>query len=374
MFEIKNKIAVFESIAPYNQQQIEEALSWLSHNETFFKGVRYFYPNWTDAEVKAKLKACKSCADFQVAFIEPMISDLIEKSIDTLTITGLETIDKNDYHLYISNHRDIFLDSGLLQYTLYHRGYPFTEISLGDNLIVDDVIERVAKLNNMFTVFRTGTRLELLQNAKNLSAYLRMALTDKKNSAWIAQGNGRTKNGDDKTFPGLISMLMMSGGDDFKASIEELQIVVSSVSYEYEPCAIEKAVEIQTIKETGSYTKKKYENMYSILKGIEEYKGDVNLHFEKLDVSRLAFTGNYKKDLRLISGEIDRIVYKNYHLHKTNYMAHDLLMTSKAFANHYSDDDLTSFWDYLRGCTDDLKLQDRLLKMYAQPVLNKAKC
>jgi len=374
MFEIKNKRVVFESIAPYNQQQIEAALDWLSQNKTFVKGVQYFHPSWSDALVIEKLKSCQSCADFQVAFIEPMIKNLIDRSISTLTITGLETIKKDDHHLYISNHRDIFLDSGLLQYTLYHRGYPFTEISLGDNLIVDDVIERVAKLNNMFTVFRTGTKLELLQNARNLSAYLRMALTDKKNSAWIAQGNGRTKNGDDKTFPGLISMLMMSGGSDFKTSIEELQIVVSSVSYEYEPCALEKAVEIQTRKDTGSYTKTKYENINSILKGIEEQKGDVNLHFEKLKVDHLAFTGNYKKDLRLISGEIDRLVYKNYHLHKTNYMAHDLLRTSEAFADHYTEADLTNFWHYLRGCTSDLKLQDRLLKMYAQPVLNKGAC
>jgi len=348
-------------------------LLWLSKNDIFFKGVRYFYPRWTDQDIINKLNACSTCADFQVMFIEPLIKNLIDNSIDTLEIVGLESIDKRDHHLYISNHRDIFLDSGLLQYSLYHRGYPFTEISLGDNLIIDSVIERVAKLNNMFTVFRTGTKLELLQNAKNLSAYLRLALTDKKVSAWIAQGNGRTKNGNDITYPGLIRMLMMSGGSDLKESLKELQIVVSSVSYEYEPCALEKAVELQVIEETGNYTKTKYENINSIVKGIEEKKGDVILHFEKLDVDKIYFSGNFKKDLLAITAEIDRIVYKNYQLHKTNYMAYDLLETSQEYAAHYTEYDLKLFWQYLRACSTDLILQDRLLKMYAQPLMNKNK-
>ena len=186
----KEIASIFETIAPYNQEQIDAALQWLTTNTKFKKGVQYIYPDWSDAEIIYKLNKCKNCADFQVNFIEPMIRSLIENSINNLYITGLEDVAKEGNNMYISNHRDIFLDSGLLQYTLYHRGYPFTEISLGDNLIVSPVMERVAKLNNMFTVFRSGTRVELLQNAKNLSAYLRYSVTHKKVSSWIAQGNG----------------------------------------------------------------------------------------------------------------------------------------------------------------------------------------
>ena len=265
MIEIKNRSNLFETIAPYNQEQIEKALIWLSENEQFLEGVKYFHPSWSKEIIKKKLNSCNNCADFQVQFIEPMIKELIVKSIDNLTICGLETIDKKESHLYISNHRDIFLDSGLLQYTLYHKGYDFTEISLGDNLIVSDVIERVAKLNNMFTVYRTGSKIQLLKNAMNLSAYLRYAITEKKVSAWIAQGNGRTKDGNDKTFPGLINMLMMSKRDNLKEALQELNIVVSSISFEYEPCAVEKAIELQIREETGAYEKKLHENMNSIV-------------------------------------------------------------------------------------------------------------
>ena len=237
----KEIASIFETIAPYNQQQIDAALQWLTTNAKFKRGVQYLYPDWSDDEIVYKLKKCNTCSDFQVHFIEPMIRSLIENSIDNLHIMGLEDVAQKGNNLYISNHRDIFLDSGLLQYTLYHRGYPFTEISLGDNLIVNPEMERVAKLNNMFTVFRSGTRSELLQNAKNLSSYLRYSITQKNVSSWIAQGNGRTKDGNDKTFPGLVRMLLMSGSQDLKQSLHDLNIVLSSVSYEYELCAAEKS-------------------------------------------------------------------------------------------------------------------------------------
>jgi len=368
-----NVLNMFESIAPYNQQQIEEALVWLSHNEKFIAGVKYFYPSWSNEKVVEKLNSCNSCADFQVTFIEPMIKSLIEKSIDDLTIIGLDTIDKKDNHLYISNHRDIFLDSGLLQYSLYHRGYPFTEISLGDNLIVDDVIQRVSKLNNMFTVYRRGTKLQLLQNAKNLSTYLRFALTEKKVSSWIAQGNGRTKDGNDKTFPGLVNMLLMSGKNDLKGALEDLNIVVSTVSYEYEPCAIEKAIELQTKEETGSYTKTQYENMHSIVKGIEEYKGSVVMHFEKLNVDEIDFSAKRKEVIKAITNKIDETVYRNYHLFKTNYMAYDILNITKEYSDYYKVEDVKAFKEYVKQNSTDSKIQNRLLTSYSNPVVNKIK-
>ena len=371
MILTENIRSVFEKIAPYNQQQIEEALAWLSLNKQFMNGVKYFYPNWSDELIKEKLNSCNNCADFQVEFIEQMIRSLIESSIDRLSIKGLDTISKEDNHLYISNHRGIFLDSGLLQYTLYHKGYDFTEISLGDNLIVDEVMEKVSKLNNMFTVFRSGTKLELLQNAKNLSAYLRFALTEKKVSSWIAQGNGRTKDGNDKTFPGLVRMLLMSGSEDLKKSLDELNIVISSVSYEYEPCAVEKAIELQTIEDTGAYKKTKYENINSIVKGIKEYKGNVCMHFEKLDINAIDFSGSHKETFKAITEQMDKTVYKNYYLFKTNYMAYDMLLNTDEFSNFYTSENLKSFKEHLESSSVNGKIKERLLHMYANPAINK---
>lgn len=362
---------MYKNISPYNQQEIKEALSWLSNKRQFIKGTQYFYPNWSEKIIIDKLNNCNSCGDFQVSFIEPLISNLIKNTIKKLEIKGLESINKNDNHLYISNHRDIFLDSALLQYTLYYKGYPFTEISLGDNLIVNDVMERVAKLNNMFTVFRTGSKIQRLKNAKELSAYLRHAITQKKVSAWIAQGNGRTKNGNDKTFPGLVNMLLLSGNSDLKKSIEELNIVVSSISFEYEPCAIEKAKELQIREDTGTYQKSEFENMYSIVKGIEEPKGNVSLHFEKLNTANIDFSGTKKETIKSIANEIDRIVYKNYKLFKTNYIAHDLLFDTKSFKKNYTKEEKKEFEQLIKHSSDDKRIQLRLLKMYMSPIINK---
>lgn len=280
-------------------------------------------------------------------------------------------IDKNDNHLYISNHRDIFLDSGLLQYELYHRGYRFTEISLGDNLIVNDVMERVAKLNSMFTVFRTGSKSEMLTNAKRLSAYLMHAINDKKVSAWIAQGNGRAKDGDDKTFPGLINMLLLNTKDNLKEDLEKLNIVVSSISFEYEPCALEKAMELQTKEDTGVYEKKQYENIYSIVKGIEEQKGDVCLHLEKLNIEKIDFSKSRKDVVKSVAHEIDRIIYKNYKLHKTNYIVHDILFETESFVSKYETKEREQFEDFIKSSSEDKDIQLRLLKMYVNPLINK---
>ncbi|PID71091.1 MAG: hypothetical protein CR985_01560 [Flavobacteriales bacterium] len=371
----ENNIEIsFKDIAPYSEKEIHAALQFLKGSPDFKDGLRYFYPDYSDALIERKLEKCNSCADFQVTFIEPIISNLIKKSINTFKITGLDVINKKDSHLYLSNHRDIFLDSGLLQYSLYHHGYDFTEISLGDNLIVNPLIERVAKLNNMYTVFRKGNKLEKLDNAKNLSAYLRYALTQKKVSAWIAHGNGRAKDGNDQTFPGLIRMLMMSGTSDYKKSLSELNIVVESVSYQYEPCVLEKAVECHIKETTGSYTKYKGENVEHILKGIEQYKGNVSLHLEKLNVEYIDFCGTPKEIIANITAEIDRVVYSNYQLYNTNYMALDVLENTNKYSAFYTETDLNSFKTYLKKLTEENHLQKRILQLYAQPVLNKEKC
>lgn len=354
-----------KAIAPYTTDEVAAALKRLTQSERFIKGLQYFYPNWNKATIIKKLNNCASCADFQITFIEPIISHIIKDSTDGVAVVGLDNITKDDHFLYLSNHRDIFLDSALLQYELYHRQLPFTEISLGDNLMVDPLIETVAKLNNMFTVFRTGSRMELLRNAQHLSAYLRHSICNKKVSAWIAQGNGRTKNGIDKTFPGLIHMLLMSGGDDFKKSIADLKIMVATISYEYEPCAFEKAKALQTIADTGSYTKSKWEDIQSILKGIKDYKGRINMVFEPLDVDKIEFSSNKKISLKAIVNAIDQMMAKNYKLWKTNYMAYDLLHQTSIYQAYYKQEDLIAFEQKIQKIDDKSVLRDRVLRIYA---------
>jgi len=359
----------FKSIQPYTNEQELEALKWLETNAEFIKGIQFFYPKWSENKIVEKLKTCKSSADFQTTFIIDIINGSIYDSMDSFDIVGLEEI-KNPNNLIISNHRDIFLDSALLQNKLWEIGRPFTEISLGDNLIVNDTMKAVAKLNSMFTVLRSGNKSEMLANVRNLSNYLRYSITEKKVSSWIAQKNGRAKDGNDVTAPGFIKMLLLSGGSDIKEAVRELNIVISTISYEYEPCAFEKANELSVIAKEGVYKKREFENIYSLVNGVKDKKGDVKLVFEELNVDNIHFTNNRKKDVLSVAAEIDRIVYKNYQLRKTNYMAHDLLYNETAYRHHYTEKEVKEFKEYLSKATNE-DVYHRILKMYVAPLHNK---
>ena len=361
----------FKSIQPYTDEQVLDALKWLETSNEFIKGIQFFYPKLTEKEIVSKLQTCKSCSDFQVAFIVDVINRSIWDSMESFEIVGLEEI-KNPNNLIISNHRDIFLDSALLQNRLWEIDRPFTEISLGDNLIVNDTMKAVAKLNSMFTVLRSGNKSEMLTNVRNLSNYLRYSITQKKVSSWIAQKNGRAKDGNDITAPGFIKMLLLSGGNDIKEAIREMNIVVSTISYEYEPCAFEKANELSIIAKEGIYEKRQFENIYSLVNGIKDFKGNVKLVFEELNVDTINFTNNRKKDVLSIASEIDRIVYKNYQLRKPNYIAHDLLYNETKYRHHYDDNEVKEFKEYLSKASNE-DIYHRVLKMYVAPLHNKEK-
>ncbi|MBV1888479.1 MAG: hypothetical protein KUG51_04240, partial [Urechidicola sp.] len=348
-----------------------ETLRWLETNEEFIRGILFFYPNWDRELVQTKLQYCKSCADFQVQFIADIINRSINESMASFEITGLDTFDTSNV-LYISNHRDIFLDSALLQNHLYNIGKPFTEISLGDNLVVNDVMLAVSKLNSMFTVLRSNSKSEMLKNSINLSNYLRYSITEKKVSSWIAQKNGRTKDGNDVTAPGLIKMLLLSGRGDVKKDVEDLNIVVSTISYEYEPCAFEKANELSILDKVGTYKKTEFENLHSIVNGINDPKGHVKLVFEKLNIDNIKFTNNRKKDVISVANEMDRIVYKNYQLRKTNYIAHDLLYNDDKYRHHYKQNEVEVFEKYVSKAKNE-DVYHRILKIYATPIHNKEK-
>ena len=201
---------------------------------------------------------------------------------------------------------------------------------------------------------------------------MRYSITEKKVSSWIAQRNGRTKDGNDVTAPGLIKMLLLSGGVDIKKAVADLNIVVSTISYEYEPCAFEKANELSILDKEGAYKKSEFENLHSIVNGINDPKGHVKLVFEKLDIDNISFVNNRKKDVISVANEIDRIVYKNYQLRKTNYIAHDLLYNDDRYRHHYKQNEVAEFEKYLSKAKNE-DIYHRLLKMYATPIYNKEK-
>lgn len=359
-----------KSIAPYTETEVKKALNWLLTSEEFVQIIQYFYPQWSKKSIRYKLKQCQSCAHFQVAFIEPLLHDNIQNKMTSFEVVGLDNLSPQDHFLYISNHRDVFLDSGLLQYSLYHRGLPFTEISLGDNLVINKLAEVIAKLNNMFTVLRTGNKSEMLHNARRLSAYLHHVINEKKVSAWIAQGNGRTKNGDDQTFAGLLNMLLLSSDGDYEQSIRELKIMVSTISYEYEPCALAKAKELHTLEQKGAYTKSMYEDIESIMEGIACQKGGVKLVLEPLELSKIDFSASRKQIILALKEQMDTQMHRNYQLWKTNYMAFDLLHQTQQFQDQYTAQDFDDFQDHLNKLSTQTDIQTRIIRMYAKAVEN----
>ena len=360
---------IYREIAPFSDKEVKDTLIWLENSDDFIRGVQFFYPEWSRETIVNKLRSCQSCADFQVTFLEKIIKDSIRNTMTSFEVIGLENIDATN-SLFIANHRDIFLDSALLQNHLYDQGLPFTEISLGDNLMVNETMRAVAKLNNMFTVYRGKRKADKLRNSINLSKYIRYSITEKKVSSWIAQNNGRTKDGNDVTAPGLIKMLLLSGGDDVKRSVEELNIVVSTISFEYEPCAFSKARELSIRDREGFFKKTNLQDIQDIVSGIHDFKGNVRLVLEALNTADIPFTNNRKKDVIEIARAIDRIVYKNYRLWKPNYMAYDLLLNKFVHQKYYTPEDLVRFKEYLKKSENE-DVYYRVLKMYANPVYNK---
>ena len=212
----------FEDIRPYHQSEFAEAWKRITTEPTFFAALKYLFPEEENKKIVAELNQINSTKEFQLRVMHHAIRNIIKQSSVGLTCSGFENIDAQKSYLYISNHRDIFLDSGILQILLVEHEHDTTEITFGSNLMINQFITDVGKANKMFTVYRGGTRRELYENSLRLSNYIRHTITEKKQSAWIAQRNGRTKNGADETQVGLLKMLASSGTTNFENTFREL--------------------------------------------------------------------------------------------------------------------------------------------------------
>jgi hypothetical protein len=280
--------------------------------------------------------------------------------------------------LFIANHRDIVLDSAFLQVLLFDNGHSTSEITFGSNLMINQFIIDLGKVNRMFKVIRGGNKIELLKNSHKLSAYLRYTITKKKVSIWIAQRPGRTKNGYDKTETGLLKMFNMSSEGSFTDSFRELNIVPLVISYEYEPCCSSKIKELLAVLQNGSYTKKPEEDLMSIITGITQPKGRIQMSIGK-PVSQYLDQVNendcLNDKINKLAELIDAEVYRHYKLWPNNYIAHDLLHGNGEYKKFYTESDKETFLKYMdneiKGISGDRKIiEDIFLKLYANPVIN----
>lgn len=370
----------FESICPYTDEEAVEALSKVADNPLVIQVSGYFFPDKEPEFLKNLLKSVRSVDEFQILVMTKVVDWVIKHTAKEFTYDGVEHIDPSKKFLAMSNHRDIILDPALTQLVLYDNKIPMTEIAVGDNLLTNPFIEYLIRSNRMIKVVRGISARELYLSSQLLSEYIRLNITTGKSSIWLAQRQGRTKDGADITEQGLLKMLDMSGQEDFLSNFKALNIIPMSISYEIEPCDVLKAREI-LISRTQKYVKADGEDLNSIITGIKQQKGNIHLHIgEQLTDEEIAEASLCDKNDRyqLIRHAVDLRVIDGYRLWKTNYIAYDLLNPGDKYREHYSNEDVQEFIDYKERQLDTVEktldraaLNDIFLHIYANPVVSK---
>ena len=370
----------FEDIRPYTDAEAVEALARMSRHPMMPVVSKYLFPSLPASTMSHMLRGIGSIDQFQNEVMMGVIDGILARTSEGFTCNGIENLKGiQGRFLAVSNHRDIVIDPALVQYVMNKAGLPFTEICVGSNLVTSQLLEDLLRSNRMIKVIRGIKARELYLSSQRLSQYIRERITSGGASIWIAQREGRTKNGLDTTEQGLLKMFDMSGTGTFEENFRELNIVPMSISYEYESCDARKAREV-LLRREGPYVKKEDEDLHSILTGIRQPKGHIHLEIEEpltpeeiFEASKCEKNDRYQSIRHLL----DRRIIAGYKLWKTNYMAHDLLYEKREFAEagKYSEQDLAAFEKYighklgkLERRLDRAELRKIFLGIYAGPI------
>lgn len=373
-------LSEFESISPYTDEEAAEALSVLADHPLLSEACKHFFPDQSPDFLRGLLKSIKTIDDFQILVMSKFVEWALAHTARNFSYDGISNIDKDKKFLALSNHRDIILDPAITQLVLYRNGIPMTEIAVGDNLITSKTIERLIRSNRMIKVMRGISARELYLSSQLLSRYIRLNITEQRSSIWLAQRQGRTKNGYDVTEQGLLKMLDMSGQGDFLQNFKELNITPMSISYEYEPCDILKAREL-VISKKRKYVKAEGEDLNSIMVGIMQQKGNIHLNIGKpLTEDEIAEAAKCDKNDRyqLIRHAVDLRVIEGYKLWKNNYVAFDLVNETSRYSDMYEPCDVEKFVEYMAHQLETVEpevnkedLRRIFLDIYANPVVTK---
>ncbi|MCQ2226317.1 MAG: acyltransferase [Bacteroidales bacterium] len=369
----------FEEIRPFNDDEVSAVINSLCNEPYFLRILPALFPSTPIDAVVAKLRTVKSIETWQEDFIIPFLNNVIANSTDGLTASGIENLDPEKSYLFITNHRDIVLDSAFLNVKLHEKGFKTTEIGIGDNLLIYDWITDVVKLNKSFIVKRGLPVRQMMEASGTLSAFIRYSITQQHQNIWLAQREGRSKDGNDQTQGSVLKMLNLSGkSQSMVENIKELNVVPVSISYEYDPCDYLKAYQFQQKRDNPEYKKSQKEDLTHMTMGITGKKGRIHFSFgtpisESLD----SITDpNKNVQVQAIAEIIDAQIYKNYHMWPGNYVAYDMLEKSDRFRSLYTDDEKKAFLHYINEHVFRLEdpdsdfIYDTILKMYANPVYN----
>ena len=366
----------YKDIRPYDDHESVIALARIADHPVLSKISAFLFPGKDPAELRNLVSSVRTVFEFQSRVMLMAIKKILDDTSSQLSFTGLDLLDKSKRYLFISNHRDIMLDSAIMQAILFETGMSTSEMAVGDNLITDPLLQDIARVNKMIKVVRNTNPREMYASSILLSEYIRKTVKNQESSVWIAQRNGRTKDGIDVTEQGLLKMLDMSGGGDFANDFRELSIVPVSVSYEYEPCDILKARELY-ISKRQKYVKSEGEDLNSILTGIMQFKGGIHYNFcDVISTEEIESCANMGKNERFKAlGEVmDLKINSTFHLWPNNFIAYDLLHNTDQFSNRYTISEREKFEKYVSYKTSDFEgnideIKKIFLSIYANPVV-----
>jgi len=370
----------FDKIRPYYDTEVNEAIQ-AAVNHPMMKALMGFtFPELDDEVWKEQLKRTHSIRDFQCNFIYKSVQKVLAKSSEGLTTSGFEKLEPNTSYLFISNHRDIILDTSLLNVSLFDHGLVMTASAIGDNLVKKSFLKTLSKLNRNFIVQRGLPPRELLESSKLMSEYIAQLLLRENRSVWIAQREGRTKDGNDATHTGVLKMLAMGSTEkNLMDYFKKIKIVPVSISYEYDPTDALKMPQLIAEANDEIYIKEKNEDFITLLSGIIGQKKRIHIHIGDVLASELdkiaEESDNVKQQIQALAQAIDDSILQSYKLWPTNYIAYDLLNKTNEYSSFYTENEKQLFERRLEMRIDENNPQmvESFLSMYANPVVNKSK-
>lgn len=368
----------FDDIRPYYDDEIPAAMKRIAASDTFPLLASYAFPDRKVEEVRAMVEDLSTVDEFQTKVMWFVNEQIVKRSMTSYTVSGIEALDPSGQYLFVSNHRDIMLDASVLQNILHAHGFETSEITFGANLMCTPLVIDIGRSNKMFRVERGGNMKEFYQSSVHLSEYIRHVITEKHQSVWIAQRNGRTKDGNDATDQGIVKMFGISKRDDKIKALSELHIVPLSISYEWETCDYMKALELYQSR-YEKYVKKQGEDLSSILSGITSFKGNVHLSFCPMitedDLRQFDSLTSIEYN-REVARLMDERIFSGYKLTPNNFIAHDIRFGKHEFlGTKYSEEQKERFVFHMSKLDKyDVEepeiLRDIFLGIYSNPVDN----
>lgn len=371
----------FDDIRPFEPEELPEVYNRLLDNQQFQRVLSYFYPDVPLEKIGARMRACTTNLAFQKVFGYEFVTFVLNRAAKSWDMNHSAISPEHNY-TFMSNHRDIVLDSAILSKLLIDAGFKTTcEIAIGDNLLSLPWVKDLVRVNKSFIVKRSASFREMLTSSKTLSKYMHFAIQEKKENIWIAQREGRAKDSDDRTSESILKMMSMGGEGSIVERLTQLHIVPMTISYEYDPCDYLKAAEFQLKRDNPDWKKGPQDDIISMQTGIMGYKGHIHYHCSPcIDEYLQTLDPEMPKNelYATIVRHIDREIHRHYRLFPNNYIAHDLLTGTNEQTAHYQPADKVNFERYLAEQLEKITvpqpdiafLRERILTMYANPLRN----